>query len=163
MPFLFALDPISFLVGFITATVFWFIVSRARPLMEELRENIKARREETQARRTTSIEENHRRATLRRAQGMHLAAQLFALDEILQEPFLLAPPQRVEPGITPKFEDIVTQTLPYLFTWPEIAAVYQPQTLTLTQAIFGKVNIAIIGQPGAGKTVALAHLASLAA
>ena len=161
--FLFALDPISFLIGFITATIFWFIVSRARPLIEEFRENLKARREEAQARKTTSIEENHRRATLRRAQGMHLAAQLFALDEILQEPLLLAPPQRVEPGITPKFEDIITQTLPYLLTWPEIAAVYQPQTLTLPQAISGNVNIAIIGQPGAGKTVALAHLASLAA
>ncbi|MBL8050622.1 MAG: HEAT repeat domain-containing protein [Anaerolineales bacterium] len=163
MPFLFALDPISFLIGFISATIFWFVVSRARPLIEELRENMKARREEAQARKTTSIEENHRRATLRRAQGMHLAAQLFALDEILQEPFLLAPPQRVEPGIPPKFEDIVTQTLPYLHTWPEIAAVYHPQTLTLPQAISGNVNLAIIGQPGSGKTVALAHLASLAA
>lgn len=163
MPFLFALDPISFLIGFITATIFWFIVGRARPALEELRENIKARREEAQARKTSSIEENHRRATLKRAQGMHLAAQLFALDEILQEPLLLAPPQRVEPGITPKFEDVITQTLPYLHTWPEIAAIYQPQTLTLPQAISGNVNIAIIGQPGAGKTVALAHLASLAA
>ncbi len=163
MPFLFALDPISFLIGFISATIFWFIVSRARPAIEELRETMKARREEAQARKTSSIEENHRRATLRRAQGMHLAAQLFALDEILQEPLLLAPPQRVEPGIPPKFEDVVTQTLPYLPTWPEIAAVYQPQTLTLPQAISGNVNIAIIGQPGAGKTVALAHLASLAA
>ena len=163
MPFLFALDPISFLIGFITATIFWFIVSRARPLIEELRENMKARREEAQARKTTSIEENHRRATLKRAQGMHLAAQLFALDEIIQEPLLLAAPQRVEPGITPKFEDIVTQTLPYLHTWPEIAAVYQPQTLTLPQAISGNVNLAIIGQPGVGKTVALAHLATLAA
>ncbi|MBL8098261.1 MAG: HEAT repeat domain-containing protein [Anaerolineales bacterium] len=163
MPFLFALDPISFLIGFITATIFWFIVGRARPIVEELRESMKARREEAQARRTSSIEENHRRATLRRAQGMHLAAQLFALDEILQEPLLLAPPQRVEPGTTPKFEDVITQTLPYLHTWPEIAAIYQPQTLTLPQAISGNVNIAIIGQAGAGKTVALAHLASLAA
>lgn len=163
MPFLFALDPISFLIGFASATIFWFIISRARPAIEEIRDNLKARREEAQARKTSSIEENHRRSTLRRAQGMHLAAQLFALDEIIQEPLLLAPPQRVEPGRTPKFEDVVTQTLPYLHTWPEIAAIYQPQTLTLAQAISGGVNIAIIGQPGTGKTVALAHLASLAA
>ncbi|KXK15345.1 MAG: hypothetical protein UZ14_CFX002000603 [Chloroflexi bacterium OLB14] len=163
MPFLFALDPISFLIGFASATIFWFIISRARPAIEEIRDNLKTRREEAQARKTSSIEENHRRSTLRRAQGMHLAAQLFALDEIIQEPLLLAPPQRVEPGRAPKFEDVVTQTLPYLHTWPEIAAIYQPQTLTLAQAISGGVNIAIIGQPGTGKTVALAHLASLAA
>src|SRR5688572_24290845 len=161
--FFFAIDPLSFFIGFVTASLFWLIVSRARPLMQEIREGAKARREEAQSRKTTSIEENHRRNTLRRAQGMHLSAQLFALDEILQEPLLLAPPQRVEPGTTPKFEDIVTQTLPYLLTWPEIAAIYQPQTLTLPQALSGNVNLVIIGQPGVGKTVALAHLASLAA
>jgi HEAT repeat protein len=161
--FLSFIEPISFLIGFISATLFWLLVSRARPLMQEIREGMQQRREEAQTRKSSSIEENHRRATLRRAQGMHLAAQLFALDEVLQEPYFLAPPQRVEPGIAPKFEDIVTQTLPYLNTWPEIAAVYQPQTLSLTQALASNVNFVIIGQPGAGKTVALAHLASLAA
>lgn len=158
-----SLDPLSFFLGFVTAIIFWVIVSRARPLIEDLRTSWKERQENAQARRASSVEENHRRATLRRAQGMHLAAQLFSLDEILQEPLLLAPPNRVEPGVPPKFEDAVTQTLPYLPTWPEIAAAYQPQTLTLPQAISGDMNIVIIGQPGSGKTVALAHLASLAA
>ncbi|NOH02406.1 MAG: NACHT domain-containing protein [Chloroflexi bacterium] len=66
------------------------------------------------------------------------------------------------PARRPSSEDVVTQTLPYLPTWPEIAAIYKPQTLTLPQAISGNANIVIIGQPGVGKTVALAHLASLA-
>ena len=94
---------------------------------------------------------------------MHLAAPLFALDEILLEPLLIAPPQIVEPGTPPKFEDVVSQTLPYLPAWPEIAAVYHAQTITLPQALSGNTNIVIIGQPGIGKTVSLAHLASLAA
>jgi HEAT repeat protein len=161
--FQFAIEPFSFFVGFITATVLWFVIARARPLLAELREGLKERRQEAQTRKASSVEENHRRLTLRRAQGMHLAAPLFALDEILQEPLLLAPPMPVEPGTEGKFEDVVTQTLPYLPTWPEIAAVYQPQTLTLPQALTGNANIVIIGQPGIGKTVALAHLASLAA
>lgn len=161
--FFFAIDPLSFFIGFIAASLFWLIVSRAQPLLQEIREGAKERREAAQAKKSSSIEENHRRTTLRRAQGMHLASQLFALDEILQEPLLLTPPQRVEPGITPKFEDIITQTLPYLHTWPEIAAVYQPQTLTPIQALSGNVNLVIIGQPGVGKTVTLAHLATLAA
>jgi HEAT repeat protein len=161
--FFFAIDPLSFFIGFIAASLFWLIVSRAQPLIQEIRAGAQERREAAQARRSSSIEENHRRATLRRAQGMHLASQLFALDEILQEPLLLAPPQRVEPGVTPKFEDVITQTLPYLNTWPEIAAIYQPQTLTPIQALAGNMNLVIIGQPGVGKTVTLAHLASLAA
>ena len=161
--FRFAIDPFSFFVGFLTASVFWWLVTRARPLWDELRAGIKEQREVAQSRKTSLVEENHRRVTLRRAQGMHLAAPLFALDEILQEPLLIAPPQIVEPGTPPKFEDVISQTLPYLPSWPEIAAAYHAQTLTLPQALSGNANIVIIGQPGVGKTVSLAHLASLAA
>ncbi len=161
--FRFAIDPSSFFVGFIAASIFWWLVARARPMWDEMLAGIKEQREVSQARKTNSLEENHRRITLRRAQGMHLAAPLFALDEIIQEPLLIAPPQVVEPGIPLKFEDVISQTLPYLPAWPEIAAAYHAQTLTLPQALSGNTNIVIIGQPGIGKTVALAHLATLAA
>ncbi len=134
-----------------------------RPLWAEIRENWRISREAAKARRSSGVEENHRRSTLRRAQGMHLAASLFALDEIIETPRLLAPPRRVVPGTPAITEDIVSQTLPYMPSWPELAAVYQAPDLSLEQALSGKVNLVIIGQPGAGKTVALAYLASLAA
>lgn len=159
----FAIDPYSFFVGFIAASIFWLLVSRARPLWAELVAGIKEQREIAQTRKSSTVEENHRRITLRRAQGMHLAAPLFSLDEIILEPLLIAPPQVVQPGTPAKFEDVVSQTLPYMPMWPEIAAAYHAQTLTLTQALSGNANIVIMGQPGVGKTVALAHLASLAA
>jgi HEAT repeat protein len=158
-----AVDPFSFFIGFVFASIFWWLVIRARPLWKEMRAGIKEQREVSQARKTSTVEENHRRITLRRAQGMHLAAPLFALDEIIQEPLLIASPQVVEPGVPPKFEDVVSQTLPYLPAWPEIAAAYHAQTITLPQALSGNINIVIIGQPGVGKTVSLAHLASLVA
>ncbi|MBI3738751.1 MAG: NACHT domain-containing protein, partial [Chloroflexi bacterium] len=60
-------------------------------------------------------------------------------------------------------EDAVTLTMPYLPAWPEFAAIYNAPTLSLGQAISGGMNLVIVGQPGTGKTVALAHLASLAA
>ncbi len=161
--FKFAIDPFSFFVGFIAASIFWWLVTQARPMWNEMVAGVKEQREVAHARKTNSVEENHRRVTLRQAQGMHLAAPLFALDEILQEPLLVAPPQVIEPGTPPKFEDVVSQTLPYMPGWPEIAAVYHAQTITLPQALSGNTNIVIIGQPGVGKTVALAHLASLAA
>ena len=157
------IDPLSFLLGFIGASFLWMLASRARPLWDEVRTGWTKQRRTAQIHKTSSVEENHRLITLHRARGMHLAAQLFALDEILQEPLLLAPPPRVDPGAPPIFEDIISQTLPYLPTWPEMAAVYHPHTLTISQALAGNSNIVIIGQPGVGKTVALAHLASLAA
>src|SRR5512138_541856 len=153
----------SFLLGIVTATLFWWLISRARPLVGEARQSLRARREEAQARRSSGLEENHRRVTLRRAQGMHLAAPLFALDEIIQEPRLLAPPPAVQPGSAVPVEDVVSMTLPYMPAWPEIAAVYDAPTLSIGEALAGGMNLVIVGQPGAGKTVALAHLATLAA
>ena len=163
MPFTFILDPFSFLIGFATASVFWWLVARARPAWREISQNIREQQQASQSRRTSSVEENHRRLTLRRAQGMHLAAPFFALDEILLEPRLLAPPPHVEPEGPLATEDVVTQTLPYLPSWPELAAIYRAPTLSLGEALSGGMNLVIIGQPGAGKTVALAHLATLAA
>lgn len=156
-------DPFSFGAGFIVGVVFMWFLARVRPLLQQTRENLKERREAAQVRRTSGLEDNHRRLTLRRAQGMHLAASLFSLDEILQEPRLIAPPANVEPGVVGLQEDIISQTLPYMPAWPELAATYRAATLSLTEALEGGSNIVIVGAAGTGKTVALAHLASLAA
>jgi len=154
---------LAFAIGYILGIVSVFLYGRARPLLDQIRENAKTRREEAKARRTSGLEDNHRRLTLRRAQGMHLAAPLFALDDVLQEPRLIAPPAQVEPGVTGIHEDIISQTLPYMPDWPELAAIYRAPTLGIVEAITGEGNVVIVGAAGTGKTVALAHLASQAA
>ena len=153
----------SFIIGFLVGIASYWLLGRARPLLDQIRENMKEQREAAQVRRTSGLEDNHRRLTLRRAQGMHLAASLFALDEILQEPRLLAPPVQVEPGIVGIQEDVISQTLPFMPMWPEIASIYRAPTLGLVEAITGGTNVVIVGAAGAGKTVALANIASLAA
>lgn len=157
------MDPISFAIGFASGVLFTWLLSRIRPLLSQIRENAKERRQAAQVRRSSGLEDNHRRLTLRRAQGMHLASSLFSLDEILQEPRLIAPPARIEPGVIGIQEDIISQTLPYMPAWPELAATYRAPTLGVAEAIAGGSNIVIVGTAGMGKTVALAHLASLAA
>jgi HEAT repeat protein len=155
--------PTAFIIGFLLGVAATILVGRVRPLLRQIRENARERREEAKIRRTSGLEDNHRRLTLRRAQGMHLAAPLFALDEILQEPKLIAPPAQVQPGRVSLTEDIVSQTLPYMPEWTELAAIYRAPTLGLVEAVTGETNVVIVGAAGAGKTVALAHLASLAA
>jgi HEAT repeat protein len=157
------MDLFSFAVGFVAGVLFTWLLSRIRPLLVQLRENAKEQRQAAQTRRASGLENNFRRITLRRAQGMHLAASLFSLDEILQEPRLIAPPARVAPGVVGIQDDIISQTLPYMPAWPELAAIYRAPTIGMTEAIAGGSNIVIVGAAGMGKTVALAHLASLAA
>ena len=77
------LDPFSFFLGFAIGILFYWLAGRVRPLLAQTRENMKEQREVAQVKRTSGLEDNHRRLTLRRAQGMHLAASLFSLDEIL--------------------------------------------------------------------------------
>jgi HEAT repeat protein len=157
------IDPLSFFIGFFVGIFAWTLIGRARPLFDQVRENFKEQREAAKVRRTSGLEDNHRRLTLRRAQGMHLAASLFSLDEILLPPRLMAPPARVEPGVIGLQEDIISQTLPYMPAWPELAGMYHAPTLSIEQIIAGGSNLVIVGAAGMGKTVTLAHLASLAA
>ena len=154
---------LPFVTGFLSGVLFMWVLGRIRPLLGQVRQNARERREAAQVRRTSGLEDNHRRITLRRAQGMHLAASLFSLDEILQEPRLIAPPARVEPGVAGIQEDIISQTLPYMPAWPELAAMYRAPTIGVAEAIAGGSHLVIVGAAGTGKTVALAHLASLAA
>ena len=154
---------IAFAIGFVLGIVITILFQRARPLLKQIRENTKQKQEEAKVRRTSGLEDNHRRLTLRRAQGMHLAAQLFALDDILQEPRLIAPPEQVEPGVVGIQQDIISETLPYMPEWPELAAIYRAPTLGLVEAVTAEGNVVIVGAAGAGKTVALAQIASLAA
>ncbi|OGO37283.1 MAG: hypothetical protein A2Z03_01495 [Chloroflexi bacterium RBG_16_56_8] len=111
MPF-FSFDPYNFFIGFLTATIFWWLVGKARPLWNDVKQGLREQSNAAQVLRSSTVEENHRRLTLRRAQGMHLAAPLFALNDILLEPLLMAPPPSVEPGRLPTPDDLVTQTLP---------------------------------------------------
>jgi HEAT repeat protein len=159
----FLLDPLSFAIGFIVGILFAWLLIRIQPLWQQWRESAREQHQTTQMKRMSGLEDNHRRLTLRRAQGMHLASSLFSLDDILQEPRLIAPPARVEPGVTGIPEDIISQTLPYMPAWPELAAIYRAPTLSLTEAVEGGANLVIVGGAGSGKTVALAHLASQAA
>ena len=157
------LDPLSFGVGIIVGILFTWLLGRLRPLWRQWRDSVKEQRQTLQMKRTSGVEDNHRRSTLRRAQGMHLAACMFSLDEILQEPRLIAPPARVEPGVVGIQEDIISQTLPYMPEWPELAAIYGAPTLSLTEAVTGGSHLVLVGAAGSGRTVALSHLASLAA
>jgi HEAT repeat protein len=156
------IDTFSFFLGVILSTLLWWILSLLRPAFQQLRENARAKQAEKKekARSSSAIEERYRQIVLLQAQGSHLAAPLFSLDEILIAPRVLAPPPRVEPGAPILSEDIVDATVPYLPGWPELAAKYKSPTLSLSQALSGDSDIVLVGQTGMGKTVALACLAS---
>jgi hypothetical protein len=156
------IDTFSFWLGLILASLAWWVFSMLRPAFHILRTTAQARQAERKEKTSTSssVEERYRQRVLQQAQGLHLSASLFSLDEIIEPPALLAPPPRVEPGAPLLTEDIVTATVPYIPAWPELAAIYHAPTLTLAQALSGNSDIVLMGQAGIGKSVTLAYLAS---
>lgn len=153
-------DRTSFWIGFLAGFLFMWLLGRLRPAFGKLVGNIRNWFVIARQSATAGADVRLRNEALRRAQSIHLAAPLFPLDEVLITPKVLAPPVRVFPGETPPPTDITHQVLPYLPDMPEMAARYRAPTFTLDEALQNVASLVIIGSPGSGKSVALAHLAS---
>jgi HEAT repeat protein len=155
----FKLDRLSFWLGFLAGALIWWLLGKLRPLLGELWhlaiERLRAARQDVMIDADIRL----RNDTIRYAQHLHLAAPFFSLDEILLPPRVLAPPPPVEPEVTPPYYDITEHILPYLPAWPELGSELGAPSFTLSQALSGGTHIVVVGQPGSGKTVALAHLA----
>ena len=85
---------------------------------------------------------------------------MFSMDEIIVEPWLMIPPIQVSSDTQTLPIDTVNLTIPYIPDWPELGATYSTPKISLIEALQNGANIALAGNPGSGKTVALAYLAS---
>jgi HEAT repeat protein len=154
------IDRASFWIGFLTATLFWWLLMQFRPSLTRLWKKLLARISAMREGRRATTEFHHRNDTIRYAQSLHIAAPLFSLDEILIPPSLLAPPAPIEPGEAPPTTDITDLVLPYMPDWPYLAATYRAPSLTLESALENGANLLILGETGCGKTVSLAYIAT---
>lgn len=157
--FQFHFDRISFLLGFLTAWLLWWLIGRIRPLVPRWHGQVRQFFNVLNQRNTAGVDEYMRKEIVQRAQRQHLAAALFSLDEILIPPALLIPPLEQDPTSQQEFHSVAGQTLPYLPDWPELLGNFSIPTFTLAHALQSGRHLVIIGHPGSGKTVALAHLA----
>ena len=159
-----SIDSISFWVGAAVASAFWWMLKLALPLFQQIRGKWQKKQEAATMRGASSIESHYRERVLQKAQGMHLAAPLFSLEEIILPPVFLAPPPQVEPGSEIIFsQDQTNLTIPYLPQDSTLASFYQTETLAIPEALSGETHLVIVGESGVGKTVALAQIASLMA
>ncbi len=157
------IEMLSFWLGFIAATLFWFLVWRLKPLLPKIIAWYKNYSRELRLRNLMGVNDSLRKDALRRAQRAHLAAPLFSLDELIIIPRLLAPPPKIEPDSPGPSLSLAEQIIPYLPDWPEFASAFNVPTLSLPEALANRNHIAIVGRPGSGKTVALAYLTSIIA
>ncbi len=162
--FPFNFDLISFWIGFVIAILLWWLSGKVKLWIVKLNKYNQDQQAKTKKKNVTATESVYRQQILAKAQSNHIARSLFTLDEILVEPKLIAPPLYiVNPQNFHEPSTIVDQTIPYTPAWPELSAYYPVSRLTLPQACYHNANIAVMGQPGSGKTIMLADFVSLIA
>lgn len=159
----FQFEQISFWLGFVAATLLWWLFSTLRKSWPRVKEFFVQQREIDKKRRIAGLDAQIREVILQRAQKMHMASALFPLDDLLIIPTLVAPPLSIDPEKPDDHQSLTSRAIPYAPQWPELATNMGAPSLTFPEALQNKADIAIIGQPGSGKTVALAYLASLIA
>ncbi|MBE0696736.1 MAG: ATP-binding protein, partial [Anaerolineaceae bacterium] len=154
-----SIDRLSFWLGFAAACILWWLSGRIRPLLPQWRAWVRDYLDNLRQENLAGVEGMLRAEAVRKAQRQHLAAALFPLDEIVIQPLLLAPPSGQDPTNLQLAQSIASQVIPSIPDWPEILAPYGVPQFTLLEALRYGRNIAIIGQPGSGKSTALAYLA----
>jgi HEAT repeat protein len=154
-------DKVSFWLGFLAASLFWWIAVRLWRHFPQAKTLLKNRFTNLRAQQIAGIDGTLLREVLKRAQRNHLAGMLFSLEEILVVPQLQAPPPQVDPDNPDPFGSFRPPIIPNLPYVPQFSSQYGGESLSLVRTVRSGLDLAIIGHPGAGKTAALAYLASL--
>lgn len=156
-------DPLSFLAGFATGSALALITWRVRRRLSRLQHAAETQIEGTRHLVGQAADTRYARDLLRHLQAYHLAGDLFHLTDVLLEPRLLLPPP---PAVAPSGDDglarDVFDVVPVFHDMPQSYAPYNIETIPLTDLGAGDRLVALLGERGMGKSVALATLALLA-
>ncbi len=149
-----------FWLGFIAGFLFFWILSRLRiylPVLSKLPKRVFISIRESLSK---GSDHRYRLDIIKFAQRQHLASPMFSLEEIIIQPNVMVPPVQVAHDNQALAIDTVNLTIPYIPDWPALGAIYQTPRISIFDALQNNTNIALVGHPGSGKTVALAYLAS---
>src|SRR3990172_4828122 len=161
MSFLEYFDRLSFWLGFLAASLFWWIGARYFRKLPQVKDLFVNRFTKVRTKQADGSDGTLRHQVLKRAQRNHLAGPLFSLDEVLVTPRLMAPPPQVDPDHPDPIGSFRPSILPNLPVVPQFSAQYGGDSLALVRVVRSGTDLAIIGHPGSGKSTALAYLASL--
>ena len=156
----FQFDRISFWIGFLASSLFWWVLSRIKNWFPLLKDNLKKVQVNLSQNRQIRDDYRYRQYLYQRSQACHIANNLFPLHKVIIEPLMIALPPYVDIYGSSFPDLLVHQIIPFTPDWPELSAQYCYPKIPLSKAALKQANIVIIGHPGCGKTVALADLAA---
>lgn len=153
------LDLKSFVLGFLTSGLFFFLVYRFRRAFQTFWQSILTHIE-TSVAFPSNVEVQFRKDVIRFSEREHLLHRLFPLSEILipTRVISLTPPWNGEKEVS--YEDITLEAVPLVYDDPLLASVYRRKSITLLEALaYGNARLMLMGDLGSGKTTALLETA----
>lgn len=148
----------EFFAGIALGTLAAWAVTRMLPDLVAVSKWAKAAWQKLNESLSAGATDRYRADLIARARTLHLARALFALDEIVLPPRLLAPVPPTDPQDTEPLPEGIISILPPLPDWTLLHGVYRAPSLTIDQAL-RQSNLLLTGDPGSGKTTTLAYLA----
>ena len=156
----FQLEKFSFILGFFAATLLWFIFSKAKKWLPEIKTSLTNFQIKFNKSQNFGLLIAIKKDTIRRAQSNHIGSKLFSLDEIVIEPLVFLTDQRQILHDSGIFDIDISETIPNVPELPQINRNYIFPKIRITELIQTENNIIISGIPGSGKSTCLAYLAS---
>ena len=150
----------SFIFGFFFALLTVWVFLRLRNSWPQAKGFFKDLWQKSNSQAQYDVRHRLTREILKRVQSNHLASPYFSLDEIIIPPRFVLPLPFTDPDDLISFEDSIHPIVPYTPDWPELTSHLNVPSISLIDALQGNTHVAIIGQPGSGKTTALCWLAS---
>lgn len=154
----FRFDPISFLIGFISSAILAAAVYRFRHAIGGLRRQASAGAESARRFATRTADARYQIDLGRYCQRYHIAGRLVKLTDVLIEP-------RFIPGVEPydtSGEHRMRNpfhVIPLIHRFPAAYAPFNIRTIGIPDLGAGDRHLALLGQPGSGRSVALAAIA----
>ena len=125
-----------------------WILARIREQLQSLRSGL-----------TTRAIDRYQVELITRAETTHLARAILALDEILVTPRVLVPPAPSDPTNDEAPPQDTLGVVPNLPDFTYLSGVYVAHTLSLGEALSNGADLMLTGDPGSGRSTALAYLA----
>lgn len=148
----------TFALGVATGWATAYGVYRARHIMSAARRSLSQQASSAQDYATRSAGSRYVNDLIKECETGHLAGKAIPLQDILVEPrFLKAPPLAA-----PKDDDViysVFHVVPTVPDHPYLQAPYNVETLSIEELGHGDRAIALLGQPGSGRSTALRAIA----
>lgn len=158
------MDLISLIAGAVVATALAVAIFTQRERIRSLGQSVALQASSTRERLTRSAEASYREAVIELANGLHVAGHLVPLERIAVIPRFTTPREPFDPLERENPEhDHPHHLLPFAPDWPEAVAPYYVPGVPLSHLLRGEGGVAVLGQPGSGRTVALALMALLVA